>query len=278
MPVRTPVVANQFYPGDPGQLARAVDSFLFDPADGRAPDPVWGVMLPHAGYIYCAKIIGETLSGVALPKTLVVLCPNHTGMGQAFGVWPDGGWDTPLGRVKVAEELAAALTGAGCGFAPDIHSHLREHSIEVLLPFLQRTTSPLEIVPVCVGTQDVAALRWAGEGLGRVLREWRGQGREVGIVVSSDMNHYENHQRTLQKDDKALVMIVACDPEGLLEVVGRESITMCGAAPMAMALFAARTLGTPVAQFVGHDTSATASGDATRVVGYAGVRLRMATV
>jgi AmmeMemoRadiSam system protein B len=89
------------------------------------------------------------------------------------------------------------------------------------------------------------------------------------------MNHYENEQTTLKKDDMALERALSCDPEGLLAVVAERGITMCGAAPLAVALFAAKALGAPSARLVMHDTSASASGDTTRAVGYAGLRLHL---
>ena len=87
------------------------------------------------------------------------------------------------------------------------------------------------------------------------------------------MNHYEGERRTVEKDALALERALACDPEGLLAVVARERISMCGAGPLALALFAARQLGRARAELAAHDTSAAASGDTEHVVGYAGLRL-----
>ena len=90
------------------------------------------------------------------------------------------------------------------------------------------------------------------------------------------MNHYEDQETTMRKDAFALSQALACDPEGLLTMVQREKITMCGAAPMALALFAARALGEPWAELCLYDTSATASGDTRKVVGYAALRFGLA--
>ncbi|MGE9984262.1 AmmeMemoRadiSam system protein B [Desulfovibrio sp. SGI.169] len=279
MLIRRPVVAGRFYPAAAEILAHEARAYLEEGAasaeGGMAASP-WGLMLPHAGHIYCGRVLGATLAGVALPRTLVILCPNHTGQGRALGVWPSGAWLTPLAPLPVDAELAAALVETDGGFVADTRCHLGEHAIEVILPFLQVASGPerpLRIVPVCVGTQRATALRDAGKALAAVLAERQKKGEATGVIVSSDMNHYEDECRTAQKDALALERALACDPEGLLATTERERISMCGAGPLALTLFAARRLGKPRAEFVIHDTSAAVSGDTERAVGYAGLRL-----
>lgn len=275
MPVRQPVVAGRFYPGNPEVLRKVVRGFLAASEASALPGrsrKAWGCMLPHAGYVFSGAVAGATLDGLTLPRRLVILCPNHTGRGQPLGVWPAGAWLTPLGQVPVDEALAGALTSAGGGFSPDTHAHLGEHSIEVVLPFLQLAArGPFAVVPVCVGTRHPGALARAGEALAALLA--RPENADVGVVVSSDMNHYEDVRRTEQKDSLALERALAADAGGLLRVVEEADISMCGAAPLALALHAARRLGDLRVELAAHDTSATASGDTQHVVGYAGLRL-----
>ena len=171
MPTRSPVVANQFYPGSREALESMLDE-LFRPFAGKRPASAPFIfMLPHAGYIFSGFTAAATLEGVRLPERLVILCPNHTGYGRPFGVWPDGKWLTPLGSVDVDADMASRLTEAGL-FEADLLSHEREHSIEVELPFLQHVTggkTPL-ITPVCIGTQNPSALESAGSILAAALR------------------------------------------------------------------------------------------------------------
>ena len=300
MPERMPVVAGRFYPAAPDALQAEVRSYLaagksysaaapLDPS--HAPSArLCGLMLPHAGYVFCGKVLGATLAspwngasaGASLPERLIILCPNHTGRGAPLAVWPKGTWRTPLGSMPVDAEMATALCSAG-GFVPDMQAHLDEHSLEVLLPFLQclpppqgKTGATRSITPICVGTMQHKALLQAGLALADAVRQCEKQGDRVGIIVSSDMNHFDNQESTLHKDAQALSQALACDPEGLLAVVERNKISMCGAAPMALALFAAHALGEPWAELCMYDTSATASGDTHRVVGYAGLRFGLA--
>lgn len=272
MPTRQPVVAGRFYPANAGQLKNEVRHWLKagESAPARDKQP-WGFMLPHAGYVFCGDVIGKTLTGVDLPARLVILCPNHTGNGKMLSVWPRGEWLTPLGPVHVDTDLAEDILAQGGGFEPDYRAHMGEHSIEVLLPFLLELAEGTSIVPICVGTQNPEVLGVAGHALAKALKLPRNAG--TGIIVSSDMNHYENEVKTLAKDELALAQVCAASPEGLLRVVNMEKISMCGAGAMALALYAARDLGGAEVEVVAHETSGKASGDFNRTVGYAGLRL-----
>ncbi len=297
MSIRHPIAAGRFYPAEAEQLKKEIRMWFMSGGgvENLAPElpreanaRLIGLMLPHAGYVYCGRVIGGTLAsawntstaGANLPQRLFILCPNHTGQGRPLGVWTDGHWLTPLGPMMVDEELGQALVEATGGFLKDELCHVSEHAIEVLLPFLQSLPLPREsersIVPICVGTRRPDALRVAGLALARVMQAFEARGQSVGIVVSSDLNHYQSQELTLHKDALALAQVLACDPEGLLAVVEREGITMCGVGAMALALFTAHALGNPWAELAVYDTSAAASGDTSRVVGYAGLRLGIA--
>ncbi len=285
---RFPVVAGHFYEGRPDALADVLDVLLhpgtpfasepamtellppdaFDSGEGD-PCPARFVLLPHAGHAYCGALIGRTLRRVRLPRRLILLCPTHSGDGLPLAVWPSGCWSTPLGDVPVDEELVAALLASGGGFAADTAAHLREHSLEVVLPFVQRAVPDVRIVPVCVGCAP-SQLQAAGEALAGVLRAFRTCGEEVGLVVSSDMNHYAPQAETVRRDALALAALSAADPVRLYNTVATESISMCGVRPAVLALFALRSLGETRVILTGYLTSGTVTGDTRAVVGYAG--------
>jgi len=136
---REPAVAGRFYPGDAARLARDVTEMLGPPAPAA---PAVGVLAPHAGYMYSGGVAGATYARVDVPQRAVVLCPNHTGRGAAVALWPDGGWWTPLGRVPIDEPLSEALRSCPA-VEEDRAAHLREHSLEVQLPFLQVQLRPV---------------------------------------------------------------------------------------------------------------------------------------
>ena len=264
---RHPVVAGRFYSDDPARLRRDVASCLGRDREDTTP---LMVMLPHAGYMFCGSIIGETLSKLCLPQSVFLLGPNHSGRGRPLSVWPDGKWFTPLGPVEVDAELTARCLSVEAGFEPDLEAHATEHSLEVLLPFLQCHTPGIRVAPIAVALNKLEGLRAAGEGLARCIREEGEAGRPVALVVSSDMNHFDNQEVTVQKDTKALAPLLELSPEELFNTVRAERISMCGVCPATLALFAAKALGAREAKLAAYGTSAAASGDTGRVVGYAG--------
>lgn len=167
MHLREPAVAGSFYPGHPAQLRTAVERLL---VREREPRKVWAVVVPHAGYLYSGATAGKVYACSDLPSRLVILCPNHTGFGLPFSVFAGGAWRTPLGEVPVDEALAQELLDACALCGADERAHLREHAIEVQLPFLQVMLERFSFVPVVVGSQSPAALAQLGAALASVLR------------------------------------------------------------------------------------------------------------
>jgi AmmeMemoRadiSam system protein B len=268
---RPSILAGTFYPANPRTLAASVDAWLEKggtPAGDRPAGEAM-IMLPHAGHVFCGRVIGETLARVVLHDRIIILCPSHTGV-AGLSVWDKGAWHTPLGAVPVDTELAALLVAGDGGFTANYAAHAREHAVEVLLPFVQRHVPGAAIVPVVVSVppQKLAA---AGKALAAALRQASGQGRPASLIVSSDMHHFGDAETTIRLDELALQALCLLEPATLYNTVVRERISMCGVQPATLALFAALELGVSRAQVIAHTTSAEASGDTRRVVGYAGV-------
>ena len=267
--VRKAAVAGMFYPGDADSLEETVRRLL-EAAQGPK-EHARAVICPHAGYIYSGAVAGAVYGSIEVPDTVILLGPNHTGLGAEAAVMTEGVWEIPTGRVPVNEPLAKKIAASSALFTPDRAAHREEHSLEVQLPFLLYLNRNISIVPMTFMGAGPAAARQMGEALARVLAS---TDEEVLMVVSSDMNHYEPDDLTREKDSHAIEPVLELDAEGLLEVTSREHITMCGAFPAAIALFAMKQLGAEEATLVAYDTSGTVSGDLDRVVGYAGFTIK----
>jgi hypothetical protein len=120
-------------------------------------------------------------------------------MGEDLAILSEGAWRTPLGDTPVDESLAQQIKAACPGLREDGVAHSREHSLEVEIPFLQILDPGFSFVPVAVGTLRFEELRELGMGLAQVLRESQ---KEILVVTSSDMNHYEPEDVTRTKDAK----------------------------------------------------------------------------
>jgi hypothetical protein len=265
-------VAGTFYAGEAGALGRDVRSHL-SPA-GRT-EPVFGAIVPHAGYVYSGAVAGAVYARIAVPGTAIILCPNHTGRGAPAGVDPSDAWRTPLGDVPVDRRLARRLLELSPSLMEDAKAHSKEHSLEVQLPFLQVLRPDVSFVPVCLGAPDLDLCREVGRALATLVAEEK---EPPLLLASSDMNHYESREIGRRKDGLALDRIEAIDPEGLFRTVLSENITMCGFLPATALLFAARASGIVSANVVARRDSGDETGETDSVVGYAGVILPAAPI
>jgi MEMO1 family protein len=268
--VRHPAVAGRFYPGNREVLRSDVKTYLCAGTSQR-PVRAFGCIVPHAGYMYSGHVAGAVFAQLEIPEICIVMCPNHTGMGEALAIISEGAWETPLGDVHIATEFAAALKEHFPLLREDTAAHRNEHAAEVELPFLQIRQPKLKFVPITLGSGHFDVLENLGKAIAQVIAEAKS---EILIVASSDMNHYEDDAITRVKDQTAIESILRLDTRSLYEVVTRQHVSMCGFGPAIAMLTAARKLGATSAELVKYATSGDVSGDRDLVVGYAGIVVR----
>lgn len=262
---RMPAVAGQFYPADPKSLRSMVEGFLLK---APASKSVFGIMVPHAGYVFSGNFAGQTFGAAKVPSQVLVIGPNHTGYGESLAIFAKGSWMTPLGEISIAEDLADKILQAYPRLVADDLAHRFEHSLEVQIPFIQVKTPNAKIVPLCLAPVPLEELVSLGEAIGKVLKA---EPEPVLIVASSDMTHYEPGSSARKKDRLALDHVCALDPEGLYRTVSREHISMCGVVSTVVMMAAARYLGAKKGRLICYGNSGEVTGDQSEVVGYAGV-------
>ena len=260
--VRQPAVAGKFYTNDPDQLRETLDSMV---PKGETETAI-GIVAPHAGYIYSGKVAGRVYGAVRVPDTVLVIGPNHTGVGAPAALSPSGEWLTPLGPVPVNSRLSKLILKHAPVVREDVAAHRFEHSLEVQLPFLQYRNPRVSIAALCLSLHDFDSLSALGEGIARAILEY---GDEVLIVASSDMTHYESARCAKAKDELALAQLAAMNPEALLKICREKDITMCGVIAATVMLVAAKSLGATSSRLVSYATSGEVNGDLQRVVAYA---------
>ena len=270
--VRQPAVAGRFYPANAQHLRAEVETYTTAPASAstepEAKIRAFGCVVPHAGYIYSGHVAGAVYGRLDLPRRYVILCPNHTGMGEPLAIMSEGSWHTPLGDVSIDENVAGQLKAKLPLLSEDQAAHRYEHALEVQLPFLQVLAPGFQFVPITIGTSNFDVLSALGTVIGSVAAE---TGEPVLVVASSDMNHYESDIVTRVKDRRAIDQLLALDPRGLYDIVHKADISMCGYGPAVVMLTAARKMGATQAELIRYATSGDVSGDRDMVVGYAGV-------
>ena len=262
--VRRAAVAGSWYPGSRAGLERAVDAHVAAvPApSGRCPR---ALVAPHAGLMYSGPVAAYAYGLVRECRydAVVLVGPSHFVAFEGVSIWPRGGWDTPLGRVPIAEEVAASIARAGGGVIEHPAVHGREHSLEMQLPFVARLLPGVPIVPLVMGHQTREAAESLGDALGRALA-----GRRVLLVASSDLSHYHDARTAAALDAVVLRHVEAFDPGALMTALEREPAHACGGGPMVAVLRAARALGAARAQVLRYADSGDVSGDKAAVVGY----------
>lgn len=275
-PVREPAVAGRFYPADPAALERAVDDHL-GPWRHRGPGrALVAVVSPHAGYVYSGDVAGAAyalLEAGAFERVLVV-APSHRIPLTGSSVMARGAYRTPLGLVPIDEELCEALLARGGGevvVEPELHR--AEHSLEVQLPFLQRTLGSFRLAPVVMGGQEAPHPARLGEAIAAAVRDL-GSGARVLLVASTDLSHYYPDDRARALDKVLVDGLARFDPEGISEDLASGRCEACGGGPLVATLEAARRLGADEVEVLSYATSGDASGDRREVVGYVSAAVR----
>ncbi len=269
METRAPAVAGSFYESNPARLRAQVDACFAENAKVEAKERFIGAVVPHAGLMYSGHVAAAFYGLADLPKRFIILCPNHTGFGHFAAINRGGSWRTPLGDVPVDTQLAAALMSRTKLLAEDSAAHAREHSLEVQLPFLQQLLgNAFTFVPICLGAPRYDMCEEIGNAIAESIAAEKGA---VGIIASSDLNHYEDQRETLRKDQLAIEEVLALDPKELWRVVDEFDVSMCGYIPATTMLIAANKLGAKHAQLVKHATSGDINHDYSHVVGYAAI-------
>lgn len=263
--IREPVVSGQFYPQKAPELKKAIEEFK--PKES-AKISAYGLILPHAGYVYSGRVAVTTVSKVIPKKRVIILGPNHTGYGEDFGLYPDGSWRTPLADLAIDSALSQKILEAGQEVTPDKLVHKFEHSIEVELPILFYFLGDFTFVPIVCSVSSIAAYDKVATQIFSAVKNIK---EEILFVASSDMTHYEPDSAARRKDRMALEQITNLDADGLVKTVKRENISMCGIAPVAILLLLMKKIGASKASVSLYETSADSTGDEASVVGYAGV-------
>ena len=262
-------IAGQWYPGDPKQLAVSVDEYIQEAQLPELTGEVIAIMAPHAGHIYSGPVAGyafAALKGLA-PEIAAVISPIDHPYPQALLTTAHQAYETPLGVIPVDSEAVRALDAAlteklGYGLA-----YVRrdpEHSLEIELPFLQRSLAAgFQLLPVMVREVRPQVVQALGLALAGVLK-----GRNALLVASTDLSHFYSQRVANELDAEVLRRVEAFDPQGVLLVEEEGKGFACGRGALAAVLWAAKELGGDTVKVLNHATSGDVTGDLSEVVGY----------
>ena len=276
--LRQPAVAGAFYPDNPEKLVELIESsFLDDAGVGHIPklksfedkDYPINVMVPHAGYQYSGAIASHGYCKIVengFPEVFIIISPNHTGFGSEISVFNEGSWITPLGNVEVDAEFADAVIDASDFASADFTAHIREHSIEVQLPFLQYFSDDFKIVPITMGRQNFVT----SSDLAKAIFEAADKlDKSYCVIASTDLSHFNNQEKANKVDAFVLEDIEEMNEFKLFVEVVQYNITMCGYGPVMTTMSLSKKVNKNTSEILAYGTSGDVSGDFTSVVGYA---------
>jgi AmmeMemoRadiSam system protein B len=275
---RSPAVAGMFYPDNPKELRDLIDQSFrnqrFGP--GRAPPAsghkrrIFGIVSPHAGYVYSGAVAanGYYEASSADFQNVIMVGPNHYGIGSGVATMKGGVWVTPLGDVPVNQDLAAQVASKSRITDFDNDAHSRDHCLEVQLPFLQCIKTGFGIVPVILRMQDIDTAFDLGNAIADVV------GEEIDrtlLVASSDFTHYEPNSEAHKKDGELIKAVLGLDVTKFYAVLERLDVSACGYGAIASIMIAAKNLGASRGELLRYATSGDVTGDPSAVVGYSSI-------
>ena len=263
-----------FYVKNAERLSQQIDDFLQNVKREALPsENILALIAPHAGYVYSGQVAAFAYSLIKGRdyKTVVVIGPSHRHGFNGCSIYPKGGYETPLGTAKIDESLALELSKAsGFKFIPQAHK--MEHSIEVQIPFIQKTLPQAKIVPIVMGFQTKTTINTLTKALTKVL-----PGKKALVIASTDMSHLLSKKEANDIDSKTISLIQSFDTDNLVRKLEKHENILCGGGPVVSILLYAQKRGDTKVEILRYSDSSDSGGPESQVVGYLAAALYSGT-
>lgn len=249
-------VAGTFYPRRAAEIKRYFEHFskIYDENFSLPDVKSRAVIVPHAGYIYSgytANIAYRVLQKSGIKK-FVVIGPSHKVAFNGISLCEFSGYDTPFGKINAIADLAPKLRDKfSISCIKDAHA---EHSTEVQFPFLKHYIEDVAILEL---VYSYANAHYVSEIIDFILEH-----DDVGVIISTDLSHFYNLNEAHRLDNICLISIEKLDV-GMLH----SGCEACGNIGVEAIILSAKKLSLK-AHILDYRTSADASNDTSRVVGY----------
>lgn len=272
--IRKAIVAGTFYEKNAEMLSRHIDFFLQNVK--REPFPsenILALIAPHAGYVYSGQVAAYAYLLVQGKdyETVIIIAPSHHYGFKGCSIYPKGGYETPLGTAKIDEPLASELSKAS-GFKYIPEAHQMEHSVEVQIPFIQKTLPQAKIVPIVMGYQTKKTITTLANALAKVL-----PGKKALVIASTDMSHYLSKKEANKIDSETISLIQSFKTNDLLRKIERGENIMCGGGPVVSTLLYGQKKKEAKVEILSYADSSPSGSPKSQVVGYLAAALYLET-
>ncbi|NMB47839.1 AmmeMemoRadiSam system protein B [Candidatus Kuenenbacteria bacterium] len=275
---RQPAFAGQFYPADPNELSVMIDDFLANATTTATIGQPQILIVPHAGYIFSGATAAHAFQTVAAKSydTVIILGSSHNYPVSGLALCGGDAVATPLGESPVAKKINESLAAANQNIFINNDLHLPEHSLEVQIPFLQKTLKPgWQIVLGLVNSDNNKILASLADSLNKMMLE-----QNILLIISSDLSHYPNYNDALYSDTKIIDSILTKNADNFdqtfasLLAENRPGLDTCacGSSAIKIGLIIADELNLAGTKLHYSNSGDTPNyGDKNRVVGYGAV-------
>ncbi len=263
--IRKSAVAGTFYPREKVQLQSEI-KLMLDLAKNEfdISKRIYGLIVPHAGYIYSGKTAATAYNLIKNKNisTVVILSPSHREYFPGICVYEGDAYETPLGMVKINEEIRTKLLENSKSIFAGTNGHKSEHAIEVHIPFLQMVLGEFTIVPITIGDQRKNYLDELSEKLAEI------SDGGILILASTDLSHFYTHDEAEQLDSRVEKYIEDYDPDSLQKALEEGKCEACGGGAVVALLKAAKKENFKNVKILSRTNSGDVTGDFSEVVGY----------
>ena len=277
---RKPSVSGIFYSSNKEQLVDELKGCftnkIFGP--GRLPPSdqvrkIYGMVSPHAGYLYSGSVAANGYYSVSSSKfnNVILVGPNHYGLGSSVATTMNGIWESPIGDVMVNPQVAKDIASRATSMDFDEFAHSRDHCLEVQIPFLLFATEKFRIVPIILTNQDEYLAIELGSAISDTVNECISKGDEFMLIASSDFTHYESNSEAHRKDSQLIKSILSLDITAFYYTLRQYNVSACGYGAIATVMVAAKNLGATRGELIRYATSGDVTGDKSSVVGYSSI-------
>jgi AmmeMemoRadiSam system protein B/AmmeMemoRadiSam system protein A len=251
MKIKKSCCAGTWYNADKEELSEEINGYLKNTVDKKITG-IKAIIVPHAGIAYSGSVAAKSFKQLENEdfNKVIILGTAHTYPLEGASMLDVDYYETPLGNVQVCGDVKDKKILKNVDEA-----HVKEHSIEIELPFLQKILKDFCIVPIIVGRTNTTEF---SNFLSKNIDN------KTLIVVSVDLSHFHDYDAAKKLDTYSINSILNLE-EGNIEDSEIDS-------PYAVmsVIELAKKFGWKT-ELLEYKNSGDITGDKTSVVGYSAI-------